>query len=127
MTNTITLSYSNAAHDIVTADCSLRENCITAALNTLVYRIQCETVSLSEFGSKIKGVTKTDARLCAERQLAKCAAIDCLTNYSATPLVRQLHNDITAALCKANAALTKPSKQSKASEACFGPIIHLVK
>ena len=121
--NTITLSYSNAAHDIVTTDCTLRENCITAALNTLVYRIQCETVSLSEFGSKIKGVTKTDARRSAERQLAKCAAIDCLTNYSATPLVRQLHEDITAALCKANAALTKPSKP----QGGFGPVIHMVK
>lgn len=120
--NTITLSYSNAAHDIVTGDCTLRENCITAALNTLVYHIQLETVSLSNFGTKIKGVTKTDASRCAERQYAKCAAIECLTNYSAAAMVSQLHGDITAALAKANAALTKPSKPQGGA----GPEIHLI-
>ena len=119
--NTITLSYSNAAHNIVTADCSLRENCVQAALNTLIYRIQCETVSLSRFGTKIKGVTKTDAKFTADRLLAKCDAINSLTNYSALPLITQLHEDIIAALAKANAALTKKPSGG------FGPVIHMTK
>lgn len=120
--NTITISYSNA-DNIVTADCSLRENCITAALNTLVYQIQCGTISLSNFGTKIKGVNKTDARDLASQLEGRVYAITILTHYTATALCNQLRDDIDAALAEANAALTKPSKPKGG----FGPVIHMVK
>ena len=125
--NTITLSYSNFAdHEIITTDCTLRENCITAALNTLVYEIQCGTISLSNYGTKIKGVNKTDARDMATGLEAKCLAINSLTYYSAAALISQLREDITAALIKANAALTKPSKPST-PQGGLGPVIHMIK
>lgn len=125
MTDTITISlvYADSSSPEHTT-CGLRANCAQAALNTLVYHIQRETVSLSGF-ARIKRVTKRDARRLAERLYGKTNALNIITDFTAAILVTSLNASIDAALAEANATLTKPRKQSKANE--VGPIIHLVK
>jgi hypothetical protein len=104
---TLVITFSTPSNPVETRTVRLRENCAQAALNTLVYQIQSQTIYLSNLGRLVKGVTLTDARLTASDLRAQCRAINCLTDFSASNIVGRLMEDIDIAMAKATQQLKR--------------------
>jgi hypothetical protein len=105
--NTVSVTYYTDVNPVATADFVFREDCPQAAINTLVYGIQAQTNYLANHGTRVKGVTKTQARNLATVLIARVNALGIMGGFQSCPeLISCMTRDIDAALLKALTALT---------------------
>ena len=105
--NTVSVTYYTDVNPVVTADFVFREDCPQAAINTLVYGIQAQTNYLANHGTRVKGVTKTQARNLATVLIARVNALGIMGGFQSCPeLMSCMTRDIDAALLEALTALT---------------------